>query len=193
MSLHTPITTKWLDMMKQLQSEYLGVVIDLGIFCYRHPRVATAYFKALGLSDPVAAKVNELYSRHGDVRRLYGVNAADDDYFPPELSELFTNQTDRDYAFFAGGYENTPLEVFDEYIDYLKHIHAKFYEMLDDGSEYSIDYPAIITKLNQLGYDNYLSSEYEGQRFVPLDEPIEDLEPLRRHQAMLAAHINDGK
>lgn len=65
--------------------------------------------------------------------------------------------------------------------------------MLPDGSEYSIDYPKILSRLNRLGYDGYVSSEYEGNRFVPVDRPVDDQGQVRAHQAMLAAHLNDGK
>jgi sugar phosphate isomerase/epimerase len=196
MSFDTPLTADWLNMMKQAQSEYLGVVVDLGIFCDRPPRVFTDYFKSIGLSHPVADKVNELYAKHGDLFRVYvgpyrGPGSRD--YFPAELADLFTSPIDEEYAMLAGGYESTPFERLDEYAPYIRHVHAKFYEMLDDGTEYSINYPAVLTKFNQLGYDGYFSSEYEGQRFVPLGVEIEDQEPVRRHQAMLAAHINDGK
>jgi sugar phosphate isomerase/epimerase len=100
---------------------------------------------------------------------------------------------DGEYSFFSTGYENTPLDVLDEYLPYIRHFHGKFYEMLEDGTEYSIDYPRIITRLNQLGYDGYISSEYEGNRFVPVDSPVDDQGQVRAHQAMLAAHLNDGK
>ena len=51
----------------------------------------------------------------------------------------------------------------------------------------------MIAALKAGGYQGYLNSEYEGNRFVPVDEPVHDLEQVRRHQAMLAAHLNDGK
>jgi len=51
----------------------------------------------------------------------------------------------------------------------------------------------VITRLNQLGYDGYIASEYEGNRFTPIDAPVDDQGQVHAHQAMLAAHLNDGK
>jgi sugar phosphate isomerase/epimerase len=50
-------------------------------------------------------------------------------------------------------------------LPYIFHIHAKFYEILEDLSdEYGIPYSNIIPVLARAGYANYLSSEYEGDR-----------------------------
>ena len=194
MSFQAPLTSEWIRMMKAAQSDRLGLVIDFGIFCDRHPRVSTNYFRSIGVTPAVADKVEELYVRYGDTMRVFGDAFSGHGLaYPEELSSLFQSQLDADFAMFSGGYENTPLDALDEYFPYIRHFHGKFYEMLVDGSEYSIDYPAVLTRLNQLGYDGYIASEYEGNRFAPVDEPIDDQGQVRRHQAMLAAHINDGK
>lgn len=193
MSFQGTLTRQWIEMMRRVQSERLGLVVDLGIFCHRHPMVSTDYFRTIGLSPAVAEKIDELYTTHGDTLRLFSDSSDHGMNFPPELTALFRSPVDGEYAFFSTGYENTPLDVLDEYVPYIRHIHGKFFEMLPDGTEYSIDYPAILTRLNQLGYDGYIASEYEGNRFTPIDQPVDDQGQVRAHQAMLAAHLNDGK
>lgn len=193
MSFGGTLTAQWIDMMRRAQSEYLGLVVDFGIFCDRHPRVSTNYFRSIGLTPAVAAKVEALYLEHGDTLRLFAEGGDHGMNFPPELTSLFRGPVDGEYSFFSTGYESTPLDVYDRYHPYVKHFHGKFFEMTDEGVEYSIDYPSILAHLNRLGYDGYIASEYEGNRFVPVDEPVHDLEQVRRHQAMLAAHLNDGK
>lgn len=193
MSFQGTLTRAWIEMMRRAQSEHLGLVIDFGIFCQRHPRVSTNYFRTIGLTPAVADKIDELYAANGDTLRLFANGSDHGMNFPPELTSLFRRPVDGEYSFFSTGYENTPLDVLDEHIDYIRHFHGKFFEMLDDGTEYSIDNPAILTRLNQLGYDGYIASEYEGNRFTPIDAPVDDQGQVRAHQAMLAAHLNDGK
>jgi hypothetical protein len=193
MSFQGSFTKEWIDMMKKAQSERLGLVVDFGIFCDRHPRVSTDYFTSIGLTPAVAAKIDELYAAHGDTARLFGDMFGGGGGFPADLTELFQSPLDAEYSMFSTGYENTPLESLDEHIDYIRHFHGKFYEMLPNGTEYSIDYPKVITRLDKLGYDGYIASEYEGNRFAPVDAPVYDQNQVRAHQAMLAAHINDGK
>ncbi|HET7723981.1 MAG TPA: TIM barrel protein [Propionibacteriaceae bacterium] len=193
MSFQGTLTRAWIEMMRTAQSAYLGLVIDVGIFCARHPRVSTNYFRTIGLTPAVADKIDELYEANGDTLRIF---AGDGDHgmnFPPELTSLFRSPVDGEYSFFSTGYENTSLDVLDEHIDYIRHVHGKFYEMLPDGTEYSIDNPAILTRLNRLGYDGYIASEYEGNRFTPVDQPVDDQGQVCAHQKMLSAHLNDGK
>lgn len=81
-----------------------------------------------------------------------------------------------------------------EIMPLLTGIHGKFYEMTEvpgqSGTyqDVSIDYETLIGALRDGGYDGYINSEYEGQRFFP-DRGIEDLadevEQVRRHQEML--------
>jgi sugar phosphate isomerase/epimerase len=193
MSFSNRLTSDWIAMMKRAQSEFLGLLIDFGIFCDRHPRVDTNYFRTIGLNPALAEKIDELYQERGDTYRLFTTDGSGDRVYPEGVSSLIRNDADAEYAFFSTTYENTSLNVLDEHIDYIRHCHAKFYEMLPDGTEYSIDYPKILTRLNQLGYDGYVASEYEGNRFTPLDESADDQGQVRAHQAMLAAHINDGR
>jgi sugar phosphate isomerase/epimerase len=193
MSFQGTLTREWIAMMRSAQSERLGLVVDLGIFCHRHPRVSTAYFSGLGLDPAVAAKVDELYARHGDTLRAFSDGTDHGMAYPEELTALFRSPVDAEYAFFSTGYENTPLDVLDEYAPYVRHVHGKFFEVLADGTEYSIDYPAVLERLNRTGYDGYVASEYEGNRFAPVDTPVDDQGQVRAHQRLLAAHVNDGK
>lgn len=190
MSFDEPRAARWVAMMKRLQSEYLGLTIDFGIFCDRHPRVPIEYFKTIGLNPAVADKVEELWAEHGDFHQYLNKHHHQ---FPDELKSLFRSHVDFEFSIFAGGYENTSLDVLDEHVDYIKHFHGKFYEMLPDGTEYCIDVPAILTRLNQLGWSGYVASEYEGNRFTPIGQDVDDTGQLRAHQELLAAHLDDGK
>lgn len=190
MSFDEPRAAKWIEMMKRVQSEYLGLTIDFGIFCDRHPRLPIEYFKTIGLTPAVADKVIELWEKHGDFHQYLELHHHQ---FPDELRSLFRSGTDFEFAIFAGGYENTSLDVLDEYRDYIRHFHGKFFEMLPDGTEYAIDVPAILTRLNRIGWSGYVASEYEGNRFTPIGRDVDDQGQLRAHQELLAAHIDDGK
>ena len=72
-----------------------------------------------------------------------------------------------------------------EYVDYLLHVHAKFYEMLDDETEYSIPYPDIIEALKAGGYRGYLNSEYEGNRHIQDIQTVDAWTQVGRHQRMM--------
>lgn len=190
MSFGGPVTRRWIEMMERVQSPNLGLVIDAGIFCTRVPRVSRTYFESIGLSPAVAEKIDELYEEHGDTARLFDKGAGGSDLdMPDELEALFHGAVDAEYSFFSTGYENTPLDVLDQYAAYIRHVHGKVYEITDAGIEYSIDYDGLLDRLDAIGYDRYVSTEYEGNRFVPLDQPVHDLEQVRAHQRLLEAHL----
>ena len=72
-----------------------------------------------------------------------------------------------------------------EHIPRIIHIHGKFYEMLDDYTEYSIPYKEVIDVLNKGGFDGYISSEYEGNRHIQDVYEVDSVEQVRRHQQMM--------
>jgi sugar phosphate isomerase/epimerase len=192
MSFQGVKTRQWIEMMRSTQSAHLGLVVDLGIFCHRHPRVSTEYFRGLGLTPAVAEAIDTIYAEHGDTLRVFS-DGAGGMVFPEDLTALFRGPVDAEYAFFSTGYENTPLDVLDEHAPYLRHVHGKFFEMLPDGTEHSIDYPAVLARLNSIGYDGAVACEYEGNRFAPIDAPVDDQGQVAAHQRMLAAHRDEGK
>ncbi|MBU9205428.1 sugar phosphate isomerase/epimerase [Burkholderia multivorans] len=77
-------------------------------------------------------------------------------------------------------------------------VHGKFYNMspvpgkAGQYQDISIDYPSAIKALKEGGFDGYINSEYEGQRYFQ-DRGREDLmsevEQVRRHQEMLGRLI----
>ena len=71
-----------------------------------------------------------------------------------------------------------------EFMPYIFHIHAKFYDMVDDEHEYSIPYDKIVPVLIQGGFNGYLSSEYEGNRHIQDAYEVDSLEQVRRQHAM---------
>jgi sugar phosphate isomerase/epimerase len=78
-----------------------------------------------------------------------------------------------------------------EFMPFILHVHAKFYEMLDDGTEYSIPYERIVPVLIEGGYDGYLSSEYEGNRHLHDAFEVDSIEQVRRQQLMLARLLGE--
>ena len=170
-------TKDYIAEMKRLNSPYIGLVIDTGIFCKREPRVMENYCRALGTSEEPIAVVQSLYARGGDGRSVYGP----DGKFIPELAATLKSGPDHMYAHFADGYENEPLSVLDEYMPYIFHIHFKLFEMTEDG-EYSVDYKEILQHLHDHDYDGYVATEYEGNRWTLPGLPTTEKEQVIRHQ-----------
>lgn len=170
-------TKDYIAEMKRLNSPYIGLVIDTGIFCKRIPRVMENYCKALGTSQEPIDYVNKMFAEGKDGRDVYGP----DGEFIPELQELLKSGVDHMYAHFADGYENEPYSVLDDLMPYIFHVHFKLFEMTEDG-EYSIDYKGILQYLHDHDYDGYVATEYEGNRWTLPGRPMQEKEQVIAHQ-----------
>ncbi len=170
-------TKDYIAEMKRLNSPYIGLVIDTGIFCKRIPRVMENYCKALGTSQAPIDIVNHLFATGKDGRDVYGP----DGDFIPELKAVLKSGPDHMYAHFADGYENEPFTVLDDLMPYIMHIHFKLFEMTEDG-EYSMDYKGLLEYLHEKNYDGYVSTEYEGNRWTLPGHPTTEKEQVIMHQ-----------
>jgi hypothetical protein len=80
-----------------------------------------------------------------------------------------------------------------EYIPYFRHIQAKFYEMNADCTDPSIAYDEVVRELAAGGWDGYLSSEYEGNRWIQDVYEVDSREQVRRQHKMFERLIAAGQ
>lgn len=181
MSFDHPMTQEFIDLIHKTKSPYLGIVVDCGIFCRRVPRLSAEYFISQGANPEVIKYIDNLYNIERDPKHYFEKHG----YFPEELEAMFKSRWDREYSFRSRGFEFTPFEMLDEHLPYIFHIHGKVWEMTEEGKEYSIPYDEVIKYLHDKGYNGYISTEYEGNRFVPLDREVKDIEQIKMHQKLM--------
>lgn len=175
MAFDIPETQAFIEEMKRVNSPYVGLVIDTGIFCRRFPRVVRRYETANGTSEAIFDYIDALFERGSDLHtelKKHGFQ------YPPELEALIQSEHDRMFVPLCDGYENYPFKVLDEYMPYIKHFHFKLFEMTPEGPEYSMDYAGLLAYLHANGYDGYVSTEYEGNRFTLPGEPMREKEQV---------------
>lgn len=182
-------TDEYIEEMKRLNSPYIGIVPDTSLFMKRAPRVMTEYCDKVlgGLNPDIVKYTDEVFASGTDFFQL-NLKAGRMD---PKLESLIKNDADRFYAENISGYENRSLHELDGLTDYIKHVHFKLYEMTDQGDEYSIDYKEILQYLHDHGYNGYVSTEYEGNRWVLPDHEIPEKEQVAAHQKMIQRYIKE--
>lgn len=91
-------------------------------------------------------------------------------------------------------FSRTKPEDLKPLVPYVVSIHGKFYHMTEipgQPGEYedkSIDYDGPISVLKSAGYNGYINSEYEGQRWfqdLPFEQLANEVDEVRKHQKML--------
>ena len=187
MSFDTPATQDFIEVMKRVDSPYCGLVVDCGIFFRRLPRVMSEYCISMGANPELIRYVEDLFAQGLDGRSIRNPG---EHRYKDDFAKLIMNGTDHMFAALCDGYENNPVTIMDEYWKYIKHFHFKTFEMVD-GKEYSADYYEILRYLHSNGYDGYVSTEYEGNRWTLPGKPTVEKEQVLEHQAMLRRYITE--
>lgn len=168
-----PWIMRHLEAAERLGTKHYGLVPDMGIFTKRLPRVARDRMERQGANPKILDFVCEAYEA--------GVLA---EYTIFEVRKMGGNAADIAWAEQCRHSVYTNPKRLTEFMPYIFHIHAKFYEMLDDGTEYGIPYDKIIPALKAGNYQGYLSSEYEGNRHIQDAFAVDSVEQVRRQHAM---------
>jgi sugar phosphate isomerase/epimerase len=167
----------------RLGTKHLGILPDMGIFVKHYPPVYRARFERQGarpevtqfIVDQHEQKVMAEYTIYEVAVKMRGNKA-----------EVAMAETLR-----HSPYAN-PKRI-REYIPYFRHIQAKFYEMNADCTDPSIAYDEVIGALARGGWDGYLSSEYEGNRWIQDVQEVDSREQVRRQHVMFDRLITGGE
>jgi sugar phosphate isomerase/epimerase len=154
--------------------DVVGVIPDMGAFARRFPRVMYERYVRDGAHPELVQRIVAAYDDGEDLEGL-----------PAEIEAAGGHAKDLALAEQVKHHICDDPAKLTEYAPYIRHVHAKFYEMTDDGREYSIPYEEIVAALRAGGYEGYLSSEYEGNRHIQDAFEVDSVEQVRRHQEML--------
>lgn len=162
------------EVADRLGTKHLGLLPDMGIFMKHYPPVYRDRFIRQGARPEVAQfivdqheqKIMAEYTIYEVAVKMKG-NPAE-----VRMAEILRHQP------FAN-----PKRIRD-YIPYFRHIQAKFYEMTVDDRDPTHAYDEVIPELIAGGWDGYLSSEYEGNRWIQDVQPVDSREQVRRQHRM---------
>jgi sugar phosphate isomerase/epimerase len=184
--IHSPwhINSAWMtrhwEVMEKTGSKYLGFIPDMGMFTKRLARVQVDNLIRKGADEKIAEFVCSQHEK--------GVMA---EYIIAEVRQMSQRPMDIAVAELSRhNIYNNPNSLL-QHADRIFHIHAKFYEMLEDYTEYSIPYKEVIEVLKKCSFQGYLSSEYEGNRHIQDIMEVDSVEQVRRQQVMFS-HFGIG-
>jgi sugar phosphate isomerase/epimerase len=176
-----PWIVQHLEVMHRTGSPALGLMPDMGTYVRRFPRVVSERALRQGAKPELVDLIVKTYDDGGDTHGLMDlVNYRNGGPVDVGLARQATHYIWSD-----------PKAMLD-HMPLIGHIQAKFYEMTEDETEYSIPYEEIVPLLVDGGFDGYLSSEYEGNRHIQDAFPVDSVEQVRRQHAMFARLLGDG-
>ncbi len=149
--LETEVWQEFLKVFKDLDTPYVGMVLDTGIYQEYPYDGWLGVYKEHGVTEEICDGLLEILGRRGtkeEARQF--VEAHGGNAYGRELSEeLFS---------LYRPYEPDELA---ENMKYVTHFHTKFYHM-EHGEEKTIPYDRILEIIKSSGFKGYLISEYEG-------------------------------
>jgi sugar phosphate isomerase/epimerase len=190
MELHTPYAVNHpavialRELYAEINSPYLGFVPDMGTCMRQIPNALLSSFKEVGVTDeminitkeiwqkdaPMPAKFGELYERTSALGAT-----------PPQIGRL-------NMAFSMNGRQ--PIELWQEVMPQVIHLHGKFYGFDENEEEPSIDYPLILKTFHEAGYQGYIASEYEGSAFTDEFDAFDMVEKQHRLFKQILQSLN---
>ncbi|GAA1942900.1 sugar phosphate isomerase/epimerase family protein [Microbacterium deminutum] len=83
-----------------------------------------------------------------------------------------------------------PPEEWLDIMPQIFHVHAKFYDIDENGDEPAMDIPRIVRQFVEGGYQGYLSSEWEGHAFSDLGES-DPIDLVQKQHLLMRRAIED--
>jgi sugar phosphate isomerase/epimerase len=182
--VHSPwhINSAWMarhwEVMEKTGSKYLGFIPDMGAFTKRLARVQTDRMIRQGADKKIVEFVCAQHEK--------GVMA---EYIVAEVVQMSKRPIDIAVAELSRHNIYVNPNSLLQHMPRIFHVHAKFYEMLENYTEYSIPYKEIIEVLKKGGFNGYLSSEYEGNRHIQDVYEVDSAEQVRRQQEMFKKEL----
>jgi Xylose isomerase-like TIM barrel len=176
-----PYEQSLLEMYERVKSNFLGFIPDMGIYVRRFPRVISERWVRDGMKPEIARFVTQVY----DTKT--GLESMD-----AEIVKMGGRPEDVAKAGTIRHFINADPRRMLDFKKYLFHVHAKFYEMLPDYTEYSIPYEEVVPVFYECGFKGYLSSEYEGNRHIQDAFEVDSTEQVRRQQVMFKKLLGEA-
>jgi Xylose isomerase-like TIM barrel len=183
---NTPNVMAIRDLYDEIGSPRLGFVADFSATMRRMSPTLLRKLARMGLAPQDLERLQEIWAKDAgiDERHAEFVEYLHSRTIAPESLGSFAR-----LAFNMHG-RIDPTE-WSDIMPRIVHVHAKFYDIDDDGNEPAIDYPSLVHEFVNGGYAGFFSSEWEGHAFADLDE-ADPIDLIRKQHALIRRSIADA-
>ncbi len=165
------------ELADRKNTKAIGIIPDTGIYVKQQSEVIIQKFIRAGAHQEIADYTCQAYIDHVPQEAAARTIAA---MHPNAMDHALFKR-----VYFAN-YDDPAL--LKKYVNYILHVHNKCWHMTSDCQEPSIDNENVIRILKESGYDGYIATEFEGQRYfhdAGCAENADEIEEVRRNQEML--------
>jgi sugar phosphate isomerase/epimerase len=175
---HTPKVQRYVELYDRIDSDVLGFIPDFSSTMHRITDGLAETFVDAGLPRTLVPELQRIWAGDGAQGARLGefVALAAEQGVPEQIASVVAA------AFTMNGHEDAAGWA--DLMPRVRHIHAKFYDIGDDGEEPSIDYAANLRPLVAAGFAGSISSEWEAHSWTPNDA-LGTSALIRRHHELI--------
>jgi hypothetical protein len=153
------------ELYDEIGSPRLGFVADFSSTMRGMSPALRHGLRKKGLDDEGLAELDRIWHKPDDINARHAefVDYLNGRGIAPESLGSFAR-----LAFNMHGH--VPVAEWRDIMGQIVHVHAKFYDIDENGDEPAIDYPGLVKVFVDSGWQGYWSSEWEGHAFLDLDE-----------------------
>lgn len=167
-----------LDKLKEIDSQYFGIIPDMGAFVDRMPERFINKAEEMGASRYLVEQVSDMMIAGATLDWI--LNLAAELGVPEEFDDPIT-------LFYHLCCYQDPSDL-GPYVPYIVNIHGKFYDIDESGEEPSINYRGLVHMLRDSGYEGFMCSEYEGWA---LDKEPRGFDMVKKHQELIRKYLEE--
>lgn len=153
------------ELYAELGSDRLGFTADFSSTMHSLSPTLLRTMSQMGMPDEYFTVMDEIWRKP---LPMHVRNQEFEDFLTAEKFDFARLGPFTRLAFNMHGL--VPPEEWLDIMPQIFHVHAKFYDIDENGNEPAMDIPRIVRQFVQGGYQGFLSSEWEGHAFSDLGE-----------------------
>ena len=163
------------------KNQFATLIVDFSMFMYKIPKIIIENYINNGAREEVLSYANNAYQQHWSRQetmegaKRFKLTPIEEDFFngPLKFNCYIEPEKIKDYA------------------PYIKYYHGKTFGVTEDLVDECIDVPRVLKAIKETGYDGYIATELEGNRYVHDTREYDCIEETWRHQQLLAKVIGE--
>lgn len=173
------------EMYDELDSDRLGFTADFSSTMHSLSPTLLRTMRSMGMPEEYFTVMDEIWH---EPTPMHVRNQKFEDFLASENFDFARLGPFTRLAFNMHGL--VPPEEWLDIMPKMFHVHAKFYDIDENGNEPAMDIPRIVQQFVKGGYQGYLSSEWEGHAFSDLGE-ADPIDLVKKQHALMRRTIED--
>ena len=174
------------ELYEELDSDRLGFTADFSSTMHSLSPTLLRTLGQMGMPEEYFAVMDEIWH---EPTPMHVRNQKFEDFLTSENFDFARLGPFTRLAFNMHGL--VPPEEWLDIMPQIFHVHAKFYDIDENGDEPAMDIPRIVRQFVEGGYQGYLSSEWEGHAFSDLGES-DPIDLVKKQHALMRRAIEES-